>query len=307
MVIPDWLIEKNDFRNIEHTNNKTHFLRRTIKNISSVFQNEFFCERFVNNRKLLQIIDPRVKLFTFLFFMILCSFTGNFLTLIFLSVIAFGFAKMSGLNLRHYAKRVWMYVPLLVLILSIPAATNIFIEGVPLIYIYKSLEFKFLIFSLPHQLYFSLNGILAILKMSLRIGTSISFCYLLIITTRWSHISKAFSALKIPKLFILILSMTYRYIFVLSCIAENMMEARTLRTIGALKNKKNRLFVAHSIAFLFIKSSFLSEEVFDAMRCRGFTGDVVYLDHLKLRNVDYLFIINSIFIFLILILGEIML
>ncbi len=268
-------------------------MRKTLKSVSEVFQNEFYCEQFIKIKGFLQVVDPRVKFITSLLLMVYSSVTKSVLSLVFLAVIAVMFAKMSGLCLSKYVKRVWLVMPLIILILSIPAATNLFVKGTPILVL------------IPHQLYFSVNGLTAILKMALRVGVSISFGYLLIITTKWSSITKSFALLKIPTLIISIFDMTYRYLFVLSYLVKDMMEARFLRTVGDVKNKGNRRYVSHSMAFLFIKSSFLSEEIFDAMRCRGFVGQPVSLKTFKLTSIDALFIINMGLIALVLVVGEI--
>ena len=82
------------------------------------------------------------------------------------------------------------------------------------------------------------------------------------------------------------------------------MEARTLRTVGKLETADNRRFMSHSIAHMFIKSHFLSEEIFDAMTCRGFTGRPVSIDEYKIKKTDILFVINNVVILLLLIVGE---
>ena len=294
-AIPDWLLEKNGSDISLNGKKNKSFLTNTFKNISAVFQNEFFCERYAGNGKFLQSIDARVKFLMLLFYMIYSNITRNILTLLFLTVISIMFAKLSGLNLKMFIKRVWMYLPVIVFILSIPAASSLFIKGTPLFYIYQADT---------SELYFSINGIVAIIKMALRIGVALSFGYLLIATTRWSSLTKSFSVLKIPMLVISIINMTYRYIFVLSNIAMDMIEARFIRTVGTTDNKSNRSFISHSFAYLFVKSSYLSEEIYDAMRCRGFTGKPVALESFKLTSIDLLFIINNIVIVFIMILGE---
>jgi len=55
---------------------------------------------------------------------------------------------------------------------------------------------------------------------------------------------------------------------------------------------------------LFLKSHRLSEEVYDAMCCRGFTGKTVSLDQFKIKNTDVLFMISNSIIILLLIAGE---
>jgi energy-coupling factor transporter transmembrane protein EcfT len=100
--------------------------------------------------------------------------------------------------------------------------------------------------------------------------------------------------------------MAYKYIFILSKIATEMMEARFLRTVGNTKNKSNRMFIANRMAFLFIKSSYLSDEIYDAMRCRGFSGEILNLNRLRIQKIDFLWILNNIIILIVLFMGELL-
>lgn len=297
--IPDWLLEKSESVEAKPSRSKMHFMRKTMKHISEVFQNDFFCEKYAGLKLLLQIIDPRAKLVVFLFFMIFSSFTAKIIILVILAVIPLFYAKLSGLDMKNYSKRIWLTIPLLVFVLSIPGATSLFVKGTPLLYVLQPGSF-----GLSEGLYFSLSGISVALRLALRTGVSLSFGFLLLLTTRWCHITGALAAMHIPLLFISVLNMAYRYIFVMSVSAGDMMNARFLRTTGRLDAAENRKFMGYSVAHLFLKSHFLSEEIYDSMCCRGFTGKPVSITRFKMNGKDYLFFANNIIIALILILGE---
>jgi len=298
------MLEKNKCETKYGKSANTGFLLKTLKGISMVIQNEIFSERYVQNRKFLQSIDPRFKLLTLLFFMVVCGLSRSILTLVFLAFIASMYAKMSGLKMQDFLKRVWIILPILALVISLPASTSIFTKGKPLLYIYKELDLSIWFINLPYEVYFSPEGITIILRMALRVGVSLSFGYLLIMTTRWTHLTKSLGVLRIPSLIISILNMTYRYIYVLSRIAFEMIEARFLRTVGRIDNKQNRRFISSRISFLFVKSSFLSDEIYDSMRCRGYTGEPVCIDSFKLGQVDLLWFINNTIISIIILMGE---
>jgi cobalt/nickel transport system permease protein len=93
---------------------------------------------------------------------------------------------------------------------------------------------------------------------------------------------------------------------VLSKIAGEMIEARFLRTVGHTDNNQNRNFIAGRISFLFVKSGYLSDEIFDSMKCRGYTGESVVLKTFKIQRIDILWIINNLIIIFILGIGEIL-
>jgi cobalt/nickel transport system permease protein len=291
--IPEWLLENKAATQIKHHRHSAGFLKKTLKQLAFVFENDFYCDKYARADGFLQRIDARVKLLTLLFFMLFCAFTTNVFVIILLATTAIVYAKLSSLSLPVFIRRIWLYIPLLIFIISLPAATSFFIKGTPLFYIYK-------------DVYISSNGLIAALKLFLRAGVSLSFGYLLIITTRWQSLMSALATLHIPKIFVTIISMAYRYIFLLSLAAEDMMNARLLRTVGKLSTRENRRFFGHGIAFLFLKSSSLSDEIYDAMCCRGYTGETINNERFKLTGIDILFIINNIIVILILFLGELL-
>jgi len=298
--IPAWLLEENEPEVLPTSKtSKTHFIKNTLKHISEVFANELFCEQFAGKQLFLQSIDPRVKLIFLLAYIVLSNFTANLAVLFALAIIPLLYAKLSGIIMKTYIHRVWFYIPVLIFVFSIPGASSLFVAGKPLFYLFRPG-----IMNLQEGVYFSANGITVVLRAVLRAGISLSLGFLLLLTTRWSQITGALASLHVPLLFIAILNMAYRYIFVISVMAIDMMEARYLRTVGKLKTGENRNFMGRNVAQLFLKSHCLSEEVYDAMCCRGFTGKVVCLDQFKVKTTDILFMITNSIILLLLLAGE---
>jgi len=287
--MPAWMLEQPVRANVSPTAGKIHFLRKTMKQISSVFENEFFCEKYAAQSLLWQNIDARVKIILSLAFIILASLLSNPVVLILLASIPLFFAKLSGIPLRKHFQRIWMYIPLLSFLLALPAATNLVIKGSALFYLAPP-GFA----GLGDGLYFTVPGLLAALRIMLRAGISISYCFLLLLTTKWSQVTGALRSLRVPALFISILNMTYRYIFVLLMMAGNRMAARYLRTVGTLRARDNRSFLGQTTALLFIRSQNYADEVYDAMCCRGYSKEPGRAKAKRLLQTDIIFIISSI-------------
>lgn len=297
--LPSWLTEKGSTENLKFHSAKTNFIAKTLHHFSEVFENEFFCERYASKPMMLQCLDPRVKVIVLFGFMLFSSFVSSIAVLIALALIALVYAKLSGLDLKDYVRRVWAYIPLVIFIFSIPGASSLFTKGTPLFYVLRPGTF-----GLQAGLYFTASGIAMEFRLALRPGISLSFAFLLLLTTRWTRITGALAGMHVPLLIVSILNMAYRYIFIMAEKAGNMMEARFLRTVGKLDTSENRRFMSHSVAHMFLKSHFLSEEIYDAMVCRGFTGKPVSMDRFVISSADILFIINNFVILIILIAGE---
>jgi cobalt/nickel transport system permease protein len=297
--IPSWLLEKKQDGTEKIQALGTNFIAKSLHHFSEVFENEFFCERYASKSMMLQCLDPRVKVIVLFGFMLFSAFSSSIVILLALAVIALIYAKLSGLDMKDYVRRVWAYIPLIIFIFSIPGASSLFTKGTPLFYILRPG-----VFGLQTGLYFTASGIGMAVRLALRPGISLSFAFLLLLTTRWTRITGALASMHLPLLLVSILNMAYRYIFVMSDMAGSMLEARFLRTVGKLKTTDNRQFMSRSVASLFLKSHALSEEIYDAMLCRGFTGKPVSVDEFKIGAADILFIINNIVIIIVLIAGE---
>jgi energy-coupling factor transporter transmembrane protein EcfT len=122
-----------------------------------------------------------------------------------------------------------------------------------------------------------------------RVAVSISLVVLLTLSTRWHQLLGALRALFVPRLFIMVLAMSYRYVFVLLNCVTDMYTARTARTVNHDGDAATgRAFVAATGGALFGKAHALSEEVHQAMVSRGYTGDSRVLRQVKTRGVDVL-------------------
>jgi energy-coupling factor transporter transmembrane protein EcfT len=96
------------------------------------------------------------------------------------------------------------------------------------------------------------------------------------------------SILRVPDIFILILGMTYRYIYLLLHIANDMFLSRKSRVVGRLSTGENQKMLAAVSATLLDKSLNMSSEVYLAMQSRGFRGNVVTLKPFQMQSKDWL-------------------
>ena len=90
-------------------------------------------------------------------------------------------------------------------------------------------------------------------------------------TTQWNHITKALRTLHIPGVFIFILDITLKYLVLLGSLIEGLLTACSLRSVG--KNKKKYQSVGGVMGVTFVRSTEMSQQMYEAMQCRGFTDD----------------------------------
>ena len=90
-----------------------------------------------------------------------------------------------------------------------------------------------------------------------------------------------------PVVFVVILGMTYRYIFLLLRVALDFFDGRRSRMIAPLDGPQSRRMAGSAAGVLLGKSLLLGNEVFLAMRSRGFRGEVYAMDDFRMKPRDW--------------------
>lgn len=116
-------------------------------------------------------------------------------------------------------------------------------------------------------------------------------------STKWNNITNALKTFFIPDIFILVLDITIKYILLLGEFSLNMLYALKLRSVG--KNSSKYTALSGIVGIMFIKSKEMSEDMYSAMECRGFTGEYRVNRRFKVTFYDIIYIvINTIIAFL---------
>ena len=111
---------------------------------------------------------------------------------------------------------------------------------------------------------------------------------LLVLTTPWADLLKSLQALRVPQVFVLVLAMTYRYIFLFLHLANGMFEARKSRVVARTSGGEQRRWIAGSMGDLLNRSVKMSNDVYAAMVARGFTGAIRSFHDYRMRRPDWL-------------------
>ena len=111
----------------------------------------------------------------------------------------------------------------------------------------------------------------------------------------FNSITSALKNFKCPDLFIFILDITLKYIVLLGNLSINILNGLKLRSIGVNKRKKQSLSAILGITF--IKSKEMSQEMYEAMICRGFTGEYNLKKEKANKKYSFISIVYLFFIF----------
>jgi len=284
ITLPSWMQEIR----VDHANSSDwnlgkgkspKFLSKNLRHLRQTLLDDLLTERYARQSYWLQQVNPRVKLVGAILLILLVALTRSIDLFFGLWLLSLMFICSAHLPVWSLQKRIWGIFPIISLIAAIPAMFSFFNPGVPLLELYNNVvPHYWLGIRLPEHIYISRQGAMSALVLFLRVGLSTSWGVLLVITTPSAQLFKSLRVLRVPVLIVMILEMTYRYLILLIQISLDMFEARKMRTVGQVSLRTQQWQVGSSIGALFIRSMELSEEIYQAMIARGYTGEAVSLD-----------------------------
>ena len=249
------------------------FVEKTMQSFLSATENAFVADHLAHKRGLLQALDPRVKVAALALLILASSAVYSLYVLLALLVFALLLAKCSRLAWRLLFTRVALPILAFSGLLALPA---LFLTPGPVVYQLPLLSWPV-----------TAPGLRSVALLLLRVETIGTLSTLLVLTTSWPRVLRALRFFRLPVTLVVLLGMTYRYLFLLLRTAREMFEARQSRLVGALEGYQRRRLAAASVGVLLSKSLALSGEVDAAMRSRGFTGEVYLLDEPAIRRRDW--------------------
>jgi len=250
------------------------FVEGTVKGLFGAIQHAVFAEELARIPGFLQSLDPRVKVGGLGCLIIAAAMVHRLQVLASLLALAILIAVASHAPLRTIATKIWLPALSFSGVIAFPA---IFLTGGSVLYRVPLLHWNI-----------TQQGIFTGSLLLLRVETAATFSALLVLTTEWTRVLRALRFFRAPVTAVVILGMTYRYVFLMLRTAQEMFESRKSRLGGTLEGPDRRRLAAASVGVLLSKSVQLSGEVHSAMRARGFQGEVYILDEAAIRMKEWL-------------------
>jgi cobalt/nickel transport system permease protein len=248
-------------------------LSKNISAVTRALESAIAAEDLSRMPGLLQGLDARVKVATILLFIVLVGLVHDLAILAGMFGLALALGLLSRLPPGVLLKRILIFIPLFTAVIAIPA---LFITpGEPLV-------------TAGSRVVITEQGARTAGLLVLRVTDSLSFGILLVLTTRWTSILAALRWFHVPAVFVTVLGMTYRYIFLLLHTANSMFLARRSRSLGTFSARENRRWLGEALGTTMAKSHQLSEEVYLAMHSRGYRDEGLTLNDPALRRRDFL-------------------
>ncbi len=252
------------------------WVETTIGGITGSIERAVFTEEHAHRPGWLQRVDPRAKLGMFLALVLAASLSGSVAVLVGLYAVVLAAAQASRLPFDFFVRRVWLGIPLFAGIVVVPAI--FFVPGPRLFELALG----------PLTIAPSVPGLAGAVLFVARVGVSVSLAVLLVMTTPWADLLKSLQAVRVPQLFVLVLAMAYRYIFLFLHLTNGMFEARKSRMVARTSGREQRGWITGSMGNLLNRSFTMSNDVYAAMVARGFSGSIRTFSDYRMRRPDWL-------------------
>lgn len=261
---------------------KGSFVEKTLTASADVLRQVMFSEDVALHEGLLQRRDARAKIVAMFGLLVAAAFVHNIAVLLALYAGTLVVAASSRLPLGFFIKRVWLFIPIFTMVVVLPATLSIVTKGHIVLELWSWHG---------HPEGFTSQGLTSAGLVVSRVAVSISLVLLLTLTTPWVKLLAALRGVGVPRMFVMVISMAYRYIFLLLGSVSEMYESRKSRTIGAVRHDKAaRSFVASSAGALIGKANHLAEEVHQAMVARGYRGEATTIQTFRITAADVAFV-----------------
>lgn len=291
-TIPAFLLEKPLLSPSEGGRGRStsSFLDKGIAGFSDFIRTTFVHWDLASRNGLLQRRDPRVKL-VFTASVLIATSLGPSLTpqLAFMGLLLL-LVLCSRLDFTGFYRRIVLLTFVFGVLLALPSALNLFSGGevvLPLLKLPKS--YDFLTYHVPETVGLTREGITGVLLLSARVMNSLTATFLLLATTPFHEVIRALKIFRVPDTALLLLTLTYKYLFIFGTIGKEMYVAKKSRVVGTLSGAHGRAWLAGRIALLFRKSQLRAEEVYKAMVARGFSGTFTLKAGKRMSTQDWLF------------------
>lgn len=271
------------------------FLDKTLSAVANVVGQALFSEAYTHRHGFLQSLDVRIKLLSFLLIIVIVSFLNGPQTLWLLYGLSLVLALSSRVSLVLFLRRVWLFVPLFSAAIVLPALLNIITPGDPIwVLIRLNRVYTWGPYTIPAEIAVTRQGLWGAITFISRVAASVSFAVLFTLTTRWGEVFSGLRTLFVPRIFVMTLSMTERYLFTFLRLIQDMYRARKSRTIRPLPAAMERNWTASRIGVTFKKSLDMSEDIYNAMLSRGFHGDFRTVGRFRAKLIDYMWLVTVI-------------
>jgi cobalt/nickel transport system permease protein len=275
--IPSYLLQNSDVQqglaNVKRA--KLSFLDKTILDSATAVKSIYLQAENATKENFIQKINPHIKIVMLIYVAVVISIVNGPINQIFITGFIFLFYIIARLKIFEVYRKIFIIAFIFGFLVVLPASLNIITPGkIILNLVTFNKPSHFWIYNIPQNIGFTENGFLVVALVFLRVLNSVSFALLIVFTTPFPSFIKSLKIVGVPDTFLMIISLAYKYIFILSRTIEETYFALKSRLSGNIKNSNIRKLISGRIFFIFRRSMIIYEHTYYAMVSRGYTGKI---------------------------------
>ena len=253
-----------------------------LSSVLNRFRELIYFEKFSNLNSPIHQVNPLIKFVVVFSFIILNLMFVHIISYFLLMIPIFSIIIISRVSLKQFFFRTLFFITLFAVVIAIPL---LFITPGQIIALWKLGSLNIII---------TLEGVIVASSFILRIWVSLMAIMTLIFTTPFANLIHAMKYMRIPRIFLLLYSLTYRYIFLFIDELLRMLRAKEARSFRRLGFRMRFKILGQVFGTLLVRSINKSERVYRAMLARGYTGDLVTKEYKTNYFYTSLFLLFSI-------------
>lgn len=286
-MIPPFLQQPNEFKHVKRRP-RAQYVEKTLLNLLRVVPttaNRFYLS---NHKGLLQKTAEVTKVWLLLIFLMAVSVVHHISSQLILLSVILVLSVLSQISFWIIVRQAMLYVMLFGLLITFPASLNTFNKG-EIIFRIVQLEYprQWWIYYIPSEIGITREGLEYVLRICLKILNSVSFVLLILSTTGFENVIRGLRIIKVPHFFLLVLTLAYKYIMVLSQSLYQSFQAMSLRCWQRIHSSLEKEIAGGRVGFLFRKGWEQYELTYKAMIARGFNGEYKLLKKNGYRPIDF--------------------
>ena len=292
-TLPTYLLNRTQqvSLSINSGKSKLPFIEKTLKKIAVTIKLMYLQSELTSEKKISHI-HPYIKVFSFIFLIVVISFANSLKSQLLAFFFIIVFYIISKTSYQYVYKKIIFLSFVFGLFIFLPALLNVITPGkiVLNLFTFKN-ESHFWIYNIPKVIGITDNGINIVELLFLRVLNSISLAMLFLYSSSFTQLIKGFKVFFIPDTFLMIISLAYKFIFILSKSIEETYFAMKSRIAGSINNKNAKNIISGRVFYIFKKAKSNYENTYAAMVSKGYCGKVIFSKESKLKAADIYFLL----------------
>ena len=288
--LPDFLLQEEKYRDLNSSRRtSTAFIDKTIQKLAGLIQLNYLQLIVSGKDYFISKISIKTKLIIFIYFILLISLLKTVSPEIVIGLLVLFLHLTAVPNFLKTYKRIVFFTFIFGFLIALPSALNLVTKGeiiFPLVRLKNS--YQIWIYHFPSIIGFTREGLTGMLLLTFRVFNSISISFLLIKTTPFNDIIKGLKIFRIPDSLLMIFTLAYLYVIILSNSVLESYLALKARIIGHMDDKEVHQLVVGRISHIFKMSRRHFEKTYLAMLARGYCGEVILYQKERFSFTDYL-------------------